>query len=113
VAHGASFLNESEWSDSRLYKRQDVSVSIVNLNYLELVNKAWFRIGIMMDMYYDNKEYSLTSYTSMGEIGPVTILSPLFSPISLAAIATTTIALPTTLAYLLLGKITSVVDLKT
>jgi len=108
VAHGASFLNESEWSDSRLYKRQDVSVSIVNLNYLELVNKAWFRIGIMMDMYYDNKEYSLTSYTSMGEIGPVTILSPLFSPISLAAIATTTIALPTTLAYLLLGKITSV-----
>lgn len=104
VAHGSSFLNESAWSDSYLYKRQDVSVGTVNLNYLESVDKAWFRIGIKMDIYHNNTEYSLTLYTPIGEIGPVTILSPLYSPTSLAIISTTTIS--TTLVNQLLSKTT-------
>lgn len=104
VAYGSSFLNASEWSDTYLYKRQDVSVGSVNLNYLESVDKAWFRIEIMMGVYYNNTEYSFTFYTPIGEMGPVAILSPLYSSISLATISTATIAVSTTLAHQLLGK---------
>jgi hypothetical protein len=104
VAHGASFLNETEWNDSRLYKRQDVSVSIVNLSYFESVSRAWFRIGIMMDIYNNNTEYSLTFYTPMENIGPVSVLSPLFSPMILATISAATIATTTTLACQLPDK---------
>ncbi len=107
VAHGSSFLNESEWSEAYLYKRQDVSVGVVNLNYLESAHDAWFRIGIMMDIYQNNTEYSLTFYTRVGEIGPVAVLSPLYSPISLATISTAIIAISATLAHQLLSKIAS------
>jgi hypothetical protein len=106
VGHGSVFLNETEWSDLRLHRRQDVSVGIVNLNYLESVDKAWFRIGIMMNVYHNNTDYGLTFYTPMGEIGPVSILSPLYSPVSLAMISTATTALSITLARQLLGKTT-------
>ena len=105
VAQGSSFLNESERSDSYLYKRQNVSVDVVNLNYLESVDNAWFRIEIMMDVYYNNTEYSFTFYTPIGEIGPVAVLSSLYSPISLATISTVIIAVSTTLAHQLLRKI--------
>ena len=48
VAHGSSFLNGDMWSNSRLYKRQNISVVTVNMNYFESVYKAWFKIGIMI-----------------------------------------------------------------
>jgi len=104
VCSGSNFLNASEWSDSYLYKRQNISVGVVNLNYLESVDKAWFKIEIMMDVYHNNTEYSFTFYTPIGEIGPVAVLSPLYSSISLAVISTTTIAVPTILAHQLLSK---------
>jgi len=97
VAHGSSFLNESGWSGSYLYKHQSVPVQTINLNYFESVNNAWFEIEIMMRVFLNNTEYGFTFSTSRSEIGPVVILSPLFSPISLAIISTTTIALLTTL----------------
>jgi hypothetical protein len=106
VAHGSSFLNESESSNAYLHQRQKVSVDVVNLNYFESAPNAWFRIGIKMDVHYNNTEYSLTSYTPIGEIGPVAVLSPLYSPISLAAISSAAVAVSTTLASQLLGKAT-------
>jgi hypothetical protein len=97
VAHGSCFLNKSESSEAYLYQRQKVSVGVVNLNYLESVNNAWFRIGIMMSVNYNGTEYSLTSYTPIGELGPVAVLSPLYSSISLAAVSSATIAASTVL----------------
>ena len=105
VPHGSSFLHESEWSDSYLYQRQNVSLHITNLNYLESVDRAWFGIEMMMEVYYNNTGYGFTFYTPIGEIGPVAVLSPLYSPTSLAAISTSTIAVSTTLAHQLLSKI--------
>ncbi len=108
VAHGSSFLNESEWSDSYLYRHQNVPVHITNLNYLESVDKAWFGIEIMMSVFHNNTEYSFTFSTPRSEIGPVAVLSPLYSPISLATISTATTALITTLTPQLLRKRTLV-----
>ena len=112
VAHGSSFLNESEWSDSYLYKNQNIPVHITNLNYLESVDKAWFGIEIMMSVFHNNTEYGFTFYTPRSEIGPVAVLSPLYSPISLATISTATIALFTTLTPQLLRKRTLVPNKK-
>jgi len=112
VAHGSSFLNESEWSDSYLYRRQNVFVHITNLNYLESVDEAWFGIEIMMSVFHNNTEYGLTFCTPRREIGPVAVLSPLYSPISLATISTATIALFTTLTPQLLRKRTLVSNKK-
>jgi len=112
VAHGSFFLNESEWSDSYLYKRQNVSVGVVNLNYLESVDKAWFGIEIMMSVFHNNTEYGFTFSTPRSEIGSVAVLSPLYSPISLATISTATIALSTTLTPQLLRKRTLVSNKK-
>ncbi len=108
VAHGSAFLNESEWSDLSLHRHEDVSVGIVNLNYLESVDKAWFRIGIMMDVFCNDSNYDLTFQTPMGEIGPVRILSPVYSPLGLAAVSTATTALSTTLVHQLKGKTTRI-----
>jgi hypothetical protein len=105
VAHGSSFLNESEWSDSHLYKHQNIPVHITNLNYLESVGKAWFGIEIMMSVFHNNTEYNFTFSTPRSEIGPVAVLSPLYSPISLAAISTSITAISTALASHLIGKI--------
>lgn len=96
VGHGSLFLNKSEWNDSYLYKRLNISVDTVNLNYLESVDKAWFEIEIMMNVYYNNTDYGFTFRTPRREIGPVTILSPLYSPISLAIISTAITAISTT-----------------
>lgn len=104
VAHGSSFLNESEWSNSYLYKHQNVPVHITNLNYLESVDKAWFRIEIMMSVFHNNTEYGFTFSTPRSEIGPVAVLSPLYSPINLAVISTAIMVIPTTLAHQLLRK---------
>lgn len=104
VAFGSLFLNESETSDTFLYKHQDISVSTANLNLWESVDTAWFRIGIMMGVFHNDTEYSFTFYTPRNEIGPVAVLSPLYSPISLATIATATTALCTTLPLHLLRK---------
>jgi len=104
VGYGSNFLNADEWNDSYLYKRQNVSVGVVNLNYFESVDKAWFGIEIMMSVFHNNTEYGFTFYTPIGEIGPVAVLSPLYSPISLATISTATIALFTTLTPQLLRK---------
>jgi hypothetical protein len=110
VGVGSYFLEletgRREWSDSYLYKRRNVSVGIANLNCFQSVDKAWFGIEIMMDVYRNNTEYSFTFYTSIGEIGPVAVLSPLCSPLSLATISTATTAISTTLAYKLHSKIT-------
>ena len=106
VAHGSSFLNEGEWSDTYLYKRQNVSVDVVNLNYLESAYNALFRIGIMMDIYHNNTEYSLTFYTPIGEIGSVAVLSPFYSPTSLGTISAVTTALLATLTRQLRDKVT-------
>lgn len=108
VGSGSNFLDESEWSDSYLYKRQNVSVGVVNLSYLESVDKAWFGIEIMMSVFHNNTEYNFTFYTPIGEIGPVAVLSPLYSPISLATTSTATIALFATLTPQLLRKRTLV-----
>jgi len=105
VGSGSNFLDASEWSDSYLYKRQNVSVGVVNLNYLESVYKAWFGIEVMMSIFHNNTEYSFTFCTPIGEIGPVAVLSPLYSPISLATISTSITAISTTLAGQLVGKI--------
>lgn len=99
VAHGSSFLDESEWSDSYLCNRQEVPVYTTNLNYLESVDKAWFEVEIMMEVYYNSTEYSFTFYTPTGEMGPVAVLSPLYSPLSLAAISTAITAASTSIAY--------------
>jgi hypothetical protein len=117
VAHGSSFLNEREWSDSYLFKRQNISVGVVNLNYLESVDKAWFGIEIMMSVFHNNTEYGFTFSTPRSGmhacmIGPVAVLSPLYSPISLATISTATIALFTTLTPHLLRKRTLVSNKK-
>jgi hypothetical protein len=109
VAHGSYFLNESEWNDSRLYKRQNISVDVVNLNYFESVGEARFRVGIMMSVYVNNAEYSSTFYTPTWELGSVTILSPLFSPMSLATVSAAATTLPATiLTHQHLGKMTSI-----
>ncbi len=108
VAHGSSFLDEVEWSSSYLCKRQDISVHTTNLDYLESVDKAWFGIEIMMAVFHNDTEYSFTFYTPRGEMGPVAVLSPLYSPLSLAAISTATTALITTLTPQLLRKRTLV-----
>ncbi len=105
IAHGSSFLNESEWSDSYLYKHQNVPVHITNLDYLESVDKAWFGIEIMMSVFHNNTEYDFTFSTPRSDIGPVAVLSPLYSPISLATISTAITAISTTLASQLLSKI--------
>ena len=104
VAHGSSFLNEREWSDSYLFKRQNISVGVVNLSYLESVNKAWFGIEIMMSVFYNKTEYGFTFSTQGSEIGPVAVLSPVYSPINLAIISTATMAIFTTLTPQLLKK---------
>jgi hypothetical protein len=106
VGVGSNFLDASERSDSYLYKRQDVSVGVVNLNYLESVDETWFGVEIMMDVYHNNTEYSFTFSAPIGEIGPVVVLSPLYSPISLATIATSITSIFTTLVSQLQGKIT-------
>jgi len=108
VGVGSHFLEletgRREWSNSHLYKRQNVTVGIANLNYLESVDKAWFRIGIMMDIYHNNTQYSLTFYSPMGEIGPVAILSPLYSPIGLAISSAIATAVSTALMHQLVSR---------
>lgn len=86
VAHGSAFLDQVEQNSLRLERHQVLSVGIVNLHYFESVDEAWFRVGIMMDVRHSNTEYSLTFYTPIGEIGPISVLSPLYSPVSLATI---------------------------
>ncbi len=108
VAHGSSFLDASEWSATYLHKRLSVPVNTVNLNYLESVDKAWFGIEIMMSVLHNNTEYEFTFYTPRSQIGPVAVLSPLYSPVSLATISTATVALFTTLAPQFLRKRTLV-----
>lgn len=104
VATGSDFLNTTESSNLRLHRSQDIPVGIVNLNYFESVDRAWFRISIMMEVRYNNTTYSFTFYTPQGEIGPVSILSPLYSPASLAIVSTAATALSGTIVRQLLGK---------
>jgi hypothetical protein len=70
----------------------DVAMSAVNLNYFESAGEAWLRIGILMDVYYNNTEYSMDYYTPR-EIGPIAVVSALYSPIISAVLcaAVTTI----------------------
>jgi hypothetical protein len=106
VGYGSLFLDEREWSNSYICKQLNVSVGTVNLNYLESVDRAWFGIEIMMSVFHNNTEYGFTFYTPRREIGPVAVLSPLYSPVSLAAISTVITAVSTTLAQQLLGRVT-------
>jgi len=92
VGSGSNFLNASEWSTSYLYKHHNIPVGIVNLNYFESVGSAWFGVEIMMQVYHNNTGYSFTFDTLTREIGPVAVLSPLYSSTSLATISTTTTA---------------------
>jgi hypothetical protein len=65
-----------------------------------------------MSVFHNNTEYNFTFYTPRREIGPVAVLSPLHSPISLATISTATIALFTTLTPQLLRRRTLVSNKK-
>lgn len=97
VGFGSYFLDRWESSSLRLYRQMDVPVRAVNLNYFESA-EALLRIGILMDVYYNNTEYSMDYYTPR-EIGPIAIVSALHSPIisgvlcaALAAILAVTIS---------------------
>jgi len=103
VGAGHIFLNRSELSDSYLYMRLNVSVDTVNMNYLESVGKALFRVWINMNVCYNNTEYSFDFYT-LREIGPVLVLSPIYLPISLAVVSSATAAMCAVLSHQVLSQ---------
>lgn len=103
VGVGHIFLNRSEWSDSYLYRHLNVSVDTVNMKYFESVGKAWFTVWINMNVCYNNTEYSFDFYT-LREIGPVLVLSPIYSPISLAIVSSATTATCAVLLHQVLSQ---------
>lgn len=104
VGFGSAFLDSEDSSDSYLHRHMNMSVETVNMNYLESAASVWFTVEIMMDVFYDDIEYGLTVHTPMKEIGPIAIISPLFSSISLTLISTSTSTLVATAAFKLSRK---------
>jgi hypothetical protein len=83
VAVGDYFLDGWESSSLLLNRQLDIPVRAVNLNYLESAGESLLRIKILMDVHYNNTEYSFDFYTPR-DIGPVAVLSPVFSPMILS-----------------------------
>ncbi len=104
VGFGSAFLDGEDSSDSYLHRHLDMSIETVNMNYLESAASVWFTVEIMMDIFYDNIDYGLTFHISMKEIGPIAILSPLFSSVSLTLISTSMSAMVATAAFKLSRK---------
>jgi len=111
VGFGSNFLNASEWSASYLYKHQSIPVGVVNLNYFESVDAAWFDVEMMMEVYHNDTDYSFTFHAPTREIGSIAVLSPLYSSTSLATISTAIVA-AIGLTYQLSTKTTSKSDKK-
>ena len=104
VGFGSVFLDSEDSSDSYLHRHMNMSIETVNMNYLESAESVWFTVEIMMDVFYDNVEYSPSFHTPTKEIGPIAILSPLFSSISLTLISTSISAMIATAAFKLSRK---------